>query len=104
MRLWRFSFVGFILRDSLSVLRLNLVKVLINIVLLGKAAKYIDEDIASATKVESADVCVIDPFEQRGTKTILVQRSKKLKPVASVAATKLGAWLFFVFFILRRCE
>ncbi|XP_039258882.2 transmembrane anterior posterior transformation protein 1 homolog [Styela clava] len=74
---------------AMGVLILNLIKILNNIILMGKASKYISEDLAIARKMDS-EVSVVDPFEQRGGKTILVERSKRPKPTASVPATTAG--------------
>lgn len=82
-----FHGVGGIIAIMLGFVILNLVKIMNNIMLLGKATKYIDDDIAFAAKAET-EVSVVDPFEQRGSKTILVQRPKKSMLSASTKANK----------------
>lgn len=56
---------------------------------MGKSCQYIDEDLAKAKKSDS-DISVVDPFEQRGAKTIILEKSQKQKPMASVSATTSG--------------
>ncbi|XP_078488121.1 transmembrane anterior posterior transformation protein 1 homolog isoform X1 [Ciona intestinalis] len=65
---------------------LTLLKVFNSIVIVGKACCYISDDEAQAAnvRVNGARIAVVDPFEQRGNKTILVSQARAQPPEPTI--------------------
>nr|CAB3266812.1 transmembrane anterior posterior transformation protein 1 homolog [Phallusia mammillata] len=70
-----------ILVIAIGYLALILVKIFNSIVIVGQACKFIHDDVAQASCVPLTvpKLSVVDPFEQRGNKTILVSHVKPLE-------------------------
>ena len=73
------------LNDISAISRLFLLKILNSIVIVGRACIYIHDDQVACTETSSRKLAVVDPFEQRGSKTILLTKSAptELKPPPS---------------------
>lgn len=59
--------------------RLTLAKILNSIVIVGRACLCIDDDQMGGTEPTARKLAVVDPFEQRGNKRILMSQDPSVE-------------------------